>query len=161
VKTVEERFWEKVKKGIGDECWQWIGARSRHGYGNFGIRPGRTARAHRFSYEQERGPIPVGLMVLHRCDNRLCVNPEHLFIGTQIDNMRDMVLKGRRGFVRLPKESQPRGEKHGGSKLTASDVIEIRRRRDGGERYVRLAEAFGVTSGQIRAIAKRENWSHI
>lgn len=161
MKTLEERFWEKVKRGIGDECWQWIGAKSRHGYGNFGIRAGRTARAHRFSYEQQYGPIPTGLLALHKCDNRLCVNPNHLFLGTQTDNMQDMILKGRRPCSRLSEKSQPRGERHGGSKLKAADVLEIRRRRNSGERCIYLAEEFGVSRRQIRSIANRESWSHI
>lgn len=87
------RFFAKVAKGDG--CWLWTGATHRNGYGSFKLRGGRQVRAHRFSWELARGPVPDGLSVLHRCDNRRCVRPEHLFVGTQRENLSDMVAKGR------------------------------------------------------------------
>jgi hypothetical protein len=75
-------------------CFLWAGATNRDGYGAFGIGK-RTVRAHRLAFEHERGPIPAGLKVLHRCDTPQCVNPEHLFVGTDLDNQRDMIAKGR------------------------------------------------------------------
>jgi hypothetical protein len=87
------RFWAKVQRGEG--CWEWQGANNGKGYGCFGKEGSRPYYAHRFSWELHAGPIPDGLFVLHRCDNRRCVNPEHLFLGTQGDNMRDMIAKGR------------------------------------------------------------------
>ena len=93
MKTLEERFWEKVCKG--PECWEWTGATSgRLPYGHI-YRNGREQRAHRVSWEINRGQIPLGLSVLHRCDNPGCVRPDHLFIGTQSDNLKDAVSKGR------------------------------------------------------------------
>src|ERR1017187_2146389 len=87
-----DRFWEKVRvthhKAKG--CWPWVGARSQSGYGNFMVRKGVFEAAHRFSWRISFGDIPEGLQVLHRCDNRECVRPTHLFLGTQSDNMDDM-----------------------------------------------------------------------
>jgi hypothetical protein len=87
-----ERFWNKVERGDG--CWEWRGAKSRFGYGRFIV--GRNNRlAHRVAWAATRGEIPVGMNVCHRCDNPSCVNPDHLFLGTQRDNVRDMHEKGR------------------------------------------------------------------
>lgn len=87
-----ESFWSKVEKTA--TCWTWTAARSRDGYGAFGI-AGRTRRAHRLSFEDASGPIPAGVLVTHRCDNRLCVRPSHLKLGTARDNAQDAVARGR------------------------------------------------------------------
>lgn len=107
-----ERFWSKVdRKG---DCWLWLGALDRKGYGRFSVGNSRHAdgsrrnsmvAAHRFSFEQTGGPAG-SLFVLHRCDNPRCVRPEHLFLGTNLDNVRDMDAKGRR-------PGQDRGARHG------------------------------------------------
>lgn len=89
------RFWESVEKGPGDACWEWTGHANRSGYGRV-TRRGRDLFAHRYSWELANGPIPDGLIVCHRCDNPPCVRPEHLFLGTHSDNMRDAQRKGRR-----------------------------------------------------------------
>lgn len=93
----ETLFWSHVKKLGADGCWEWIGARTAYGYGQAWVaRPMRTSvMAHRAAWAMERGPIPPGLLVLHSCDNPPCVNPAHLFLGTQSDNMLDSVSKGR------------------------------------------------------------------
>lgn len=94
--VLEERFWPKVQKT--DTCWLWTASLNDRGYGQFKVLPGQghaPMKAHRFSWELHFGPIPAGLVVCHRCDVPSCVNPAHLFIGTQGDNLRDMSAKGR------------------------------------------------------------------
>lgn len=95
--TATQRFWAKVDKRGLEECWLWTASLFRLGYGQFRAGPGqkRNVLAHRFSYEVAHGPIPVGLCVMHTCDNRRCVNPAHLRLGTHTDNMRDCAAKGR------------------------------------------------------------------
>lgn len=92
MKTLEERFWEKVQKG--SECWQWAASKNTGGYGKICI-SGKLVQAHRVAWELSRGNIPQGQCVLHRCDVRSCVNPEHLFLGTHEDNMKDRDKKNR------------------------------------------------------------------
>lgn len=109
--SLERRFWAKVGMQPKDQCWPWRGSRAkRYGYGELSvrrnnIRTGPPGKAHRISYELHFGPIAPGLKVLHTCDEPACVNPAHLKLGTQLDNIADMVAKGRhnpRG-LRFPK----------------------------------------------------------
>jgi hypothetical protein len=91
----EERFFQKVDKT--ESCWLWKGALSSRGYGSFSV-DGKIKSAHRYSYEMNKGKIPEGMHVCHSCDVRNCVNPEHLWVGTHSDNMKDMVSKDRQGY---------------------------------------------------------------
>lgn len=149
-----ERFWLNVIKT--ERCWLWTGPLSAQGRPIFQIAPKKPVRAYRYIYEQIVGLIAKGLYVCHHCDNPICVNPAHLFVGTQDDNMKDMVSKGR--------ANKPKGEKNGRAKLTEEDVRYIRQNyRSKSSIYGRkaLAEKFGVDVVTIRAILIRKLWSHI
>lgn len=133
-------------------CWEWTGRVMHKGYGVLSHRH-RSVRAHRLAYELFCGPIPAGVMVCHRCDNRRCCNPVHLFLGTATVNNRDRDAKGRRGDVR--------GERHGQAKLTKDDVLEMRRRREAGETFVVIGAEFGVSAVHARRVVTGEKWGHV
>ena len=143
---IEKRFWKYVDKRGADECWEWVGGKNSHGYGATCI-DGRYEAAHRASWILHFGRIPEGLCVLHHCDNRACVNPAHLFLGTNRDNTIDMYAKGRQGDIK--------GEKHPNAKLTVSDVLEIRKSPLTG---TKLGELYGVGQSTINAIKKHKRW---
>lgn len=148
-KTPEDRYWSKVDKSSPDACWIWTGSIGGPGYGTFKVGKDHYVNAHRFSWEITHGRIPNGLCVCHKCDNRACVNPAHLFLGTIADNNRDMVSKGR----------QPKGEKSGPSKLSGSQVIEIRAKyRSGDYSYRKLAAEYPVNWSAIRSVVKGRTW---
>ena len=97
MRLLSERFWSKVDKQGSTECWPWTASVVKNlGYGQFGM-GGTMMRSHRVAWELSNGPIPAGMFVLHKCDNPPCCNPQHLFIGTQTDNMQDALAKGRHG----------------------------------------------------------------
>lgn len=120
-KQLEKRFWAKVTKGSRNGCWLWRGSLDRDGYGSIRLGLGRIfheTRAHRIAWRLIKGQIPGSLCVLHSCDVRNCVNPEHLFLGTNADNNRDMILKGRnargdKSGARLHPETLARGDRNG------------------------------------------------
>ncbi|HEY6731901.1 MAG TPA: HNH endonuclease signature motif containing protein [Solirubrobacterales bacterium] len=137
-----------------DECWEWQARRHKQGYGLLSEWDGeRRSRllAHRVSWELAFGQIPDRLHVLHRCDNPPCVNPRHLFLGSQRDNNADKVAKGR----------QPRGESHPHSRLTEHDVRAIRDRARRGERRLLIAESFGISDTHVYAIINRRYWASV
>ncbi len=156
--TLQERFDEKYQIVEPGGCWVWTGAMDKKGYGAFSYK-GQNSKAHRVSWEIHHGPIPRGkgyhgTCVCHTCDNRLCVNPAHLFLGTMADNQRDMVEKGRCHSYGKP------GEANGYSKLTQLQVKKIRRL--GGNVFQReIARRFGVSQTQIQRILSREAWPHV
>lgn len=151
------RFWSKVDKTTWSPCWIWTA--SRDVYGGMEVR-GRRISAHRMSFFLSNCTINDELNVLHRCDVPTCVNPDHLFQGTQLDNMRDKVKKGRVGSC-VPK-NPCKGEKNFNAKLTAEDVISI---RDGfkskREKYPKIAARYGVSGVLIGRIIRRKAWTHI
>ena len=133
-------------------CWEWTASRQPGGYGQV-IYNGRVTRAHRVAYLIFVGPIPPGMFVCHRCDNRACVNPAHLFLGTHNDNMRDAVSKGR-----MSRQGKP-GESNGRAKLTRGDVSEIRLRVAQGATQISLARLYGVGPTAISRIIKGRSWT--
>jgi hypothetical protein len=146
-----KRFWSKVTITANDNlCWEWIPPKTKEGYANIGIQ-GKTFYAHRVAWELINDTIPDGLFVLHKCDNRGCVNPKHLFLGTTQDNMDDMVRKGR-----SPKTA---GELNGFHKLTAVQVAEIRSRYEaGGISMKSLGKEIGISAMQVHNIVSRKHW---
>lgn len=177
---IEERFWRKVDKKSESECWEWK-ANIVGGYGVFAFSHLKTIKAHRFSYELKYGKIPDGMLVCHHCDNPKCVNPNHLFLGTPADNMRDRDAKGRqakgdangarlhpermaRGKKHgsyLHPESVPKGSKNGRTKLTESDVVNIKKLLKTKESQASIGKRFGVTRFVIWKIKVGLSWAHI
>ena len=155
--STRNRFYAKVSKS--DYCWEWNASRNEKGYGTLqvgstinGTR--RKEYAHRFSWQMEHGPIPPGAYVLHKCDNPSCVRPSHLFLGTQADNMADMIAKGRVALRR--------GEKHGRAKISEQDVRDIRAKYMSRQATQQeLSDEYGVCQVNISKIVRRELWRHI
>ena len=152
-KKTRERFFSNVQAGTGDACWLWT-ANTFRGYGRLWVN-GKTQRAHRVAYEIAFGKFPKTMCVCHACDNPGCVNPKHLFLGTQIDNLLDMSLKGRRRFGHVT------GERHGQSKLDSQQVLEIKKRLAMGQSRASLAELFRVGRTAIANIATGVRWKHV
>lgn len=151
-RPVSDRFWEKVEKSRPDACWRWT-ANTDGRYGTLTVERGKSpVKAHRLSWQLVNGPIPKGLAVLHKCDNPSCVNPQHLFLGTQTDNMRDASRKGR---IRTP---GLRGAAHPNSKLTRDQAREIFLRARAGEVHGRIAADYGISRDNVCVIAKRRSW---
>lgn len=147
-------------------CWWWTSARLTKGYGL--VATGRSVErlAHRMSYRLHVGPIPAGLFVLHRCDQRACVNPSHLFLGTARVNTHDAMTKGRLAVgakhgTRTRPDRIARGERAAGAKMTAASVRALRDRSRGGERTDALAEFFGISGSQVSRIVRRQRWAHV
>ncbi len=152
MKEQDRRFWSKVRVGGADECWEWHGARNRDGYGRF-FYDGRNWHAHRLAWMFEAGleSMPLGVVVCHRCDNRRCVNPAHMFAGTQRENIADAMAKGR----------MQRGERSGTAKLTAAQIPAILQQVAEGHPLQWIAAQFGVGYGAIHAIKHGVTWGHV
>jgi len=143
----EVRFWRNVDKQDDSACWNWIRSTLRGGYGKTERKRGKAFSAHRAAWELTYGPIPKGMLVLHHCDNPRCVNPKHLWLGTQKDNVHDAFSKGRRHG--RPGESNPI------HKLTEQEVLEI---RDSALSQCALAGMHGVSPSLISRIQHGERW---
>jgi hypothetical protein len=146
-----EYFFERSIPEPNSGCWFWLGALGRGGYGSLGFM-GRQLKAHRAMFQIVAGfELPANLMVCHKCDMPSCINPDHLFLGTQAENMRDCSKKGR-----FPARS---GGNTDSNKLTESDILAIRSRS--GDSYSALAAEFGVSKGMISHIVSRRKWGHL
>lgn len=150
--TLLQKFEEKCVKSNG--CWEWHGTKTKAGYGQMQIDKQRVY-AHRVSYRLFHGVEPGDFRVCHHCDNPSCVNPGHLFLGTDADNVHDMDKKGRR--VRI---GQP-GQAHPNAKLTDQQVALMRRKFKDGSTREELAAEFGVTAGNVWRIVTNRVWRHI
>lgn len=149
---IQDRLLAKIDKKQDSGCWEWTGSKCRK-YGTIGIN-GRTVRAHRASYEAFKGQIPHGLNVLHRCDNPPCINPEHLFLGTQLENIADRVAKGRT-------RSGGQGRRDGTNyptKLTEADAREILSSR---ESSPTCAAKYGISPKLVRLIRAGKSWAYL
>jgi len=149
-KTLQERFEEKVELIPESTCHWWIASIRPTGYGQFRSGDGKTKYAHRVSHELYIGPIPDGLDVLHKCDNKLCVNPDHFFLGTDMDNTRDKCNKGR----------HPVGEACTYAKLTEKDILKIRNMAKT-QTHAGIAKLFKIDQSHATNIINRKRWKHV
>lgn len=151
MKSTMERFNDKYTPVTESGCWLWIGAvRGDDNYGAMRVN-GKTVGAHRVSYILHKGEIPKGAQVLHKCDVRYCVNPDHLFIGTQKDNIRDMLNKNRNG------DTSNKGESHPACKINEAIVKAI---RQSNSTQKELCVEYGLKQSQISRIIRRKSWGH-
>lgn len=155
VKSLSARFWEKVDRKTIDDCWNWIGAINSSGYGSININ-GNIVSSSRASWILHFGNIPANMYVLHRCDNRKCVNPSHLFLGSHADNMRDMANKGR-GKTKIQ-----HGENNPRSKLTENDVIAIRNLYAEGRYTLKdIGAIFDIKFQTVSDIIRKKRWKYL
>lgn len=151
-KDVVVRFWSKVASNNWDYniCWIWTAGQDKDGYGRFTPYPGCTVGSHRFSYEYFYGPIPPRMLICHTCDTPSCVNPLHLFCGTNVDNLQDMSYKDRSTY----------GEKSANAKLTESDIHDILTGIENGIYNIiaEISTKYSLSSVALRRILCRETW---
>lgn len=158
MKVIPQRVFERIggryQINSVTGCWSWTGTVDKDGYGKIHARENGVLlrfSAHRLSYLLHCGDIPEGLWVLHRCDNPGCINPDHLFLGTIKDNVKDMNSKGRHA----------KGEKDPMAKITESDVLKIYELRKGGMSQRAIAELFNISGTQVSNICAGKNWTHL
>lgn len=150
-RPIEDRFWEKVRKLANDQCWEWKGATyNKKGYGCFWGKGGPVA-AHRLSYELHHGPIPDGLHVLHTCDNPACVNPLHIYAGTNLENVQDAVRRRR----------HPVGEDAPRARFTNADIVAMHRLHAEGKSGRWIARKYQTSPGHVNRILRGIVWGHL
>ncbi len=150
------RLWSLVKKAEGDACWEYQGMLNDRGYGCFTMK-GRKVQAHRVAWELANGPIPkdgVELCVCHRCDNPKCVRPDHLFLGTDADNIADCVAKGRNS--RGPKHAAAMAGRPNVRRITPEQAAEVRRLRIEGLTQTKIAASVGIAPGSVSRVLRGE-----
>jgi hypothetical protein len=167
------RFWSKVSLGRGEDgpCWIWQANKTGFGHGTFYLPGAIGIGAHRFAWILANGEIEGDLFVCHTCDNPSCVNPSHLFLGTQADNMRDCSIKGRakgkpagKGddhFFRLTPNTVKRGQNSPNAFLSDTQVLELLRRKAAGEQTSDLAREYGLKRSTIAFMISGRSWKHI
>lgn len=148
--TMDKRFWRWINKAGANGCWLWMRSLSKARYGVLTIN-GKLNLAHRIAWELANGPIPNQAHVLHHCDIRHCVNPDHLFLGDQRSNIADAKMKGR----------MQRGEDRFNAKLQNADIPIIRSRLATGVPAARIARDYGVHVNTIKDVKHRRTWTHI
>jgi len=151
IEPTADRFFRKAEPVTESGCWLWTAYINHLGYGKFQLK-GKWRNANRVCWELINGPIPDGMDVLHKCDIRCCVNPNHLFLGTHTDNMQDMIAKGR-----APRRD---GEHNGNAKITREQAEEIRAlyapRKTSASK---LGRSFGLSESSVLSIIKRKSWN--
>jgi hypothetical protein len=150
---IKDRLERRLAANAETGCLEWTGQTSSNGYGRIRStgKPYRSVYTHRVAWELANGPISDGLFVCHRCDNRICCNPDHLFLGTAADNSGDMVTKGR----------SARGRRVAGAILTEERVAQIRTLRAEGWSHEDLARRFEITSRHVGKVCRGEIWKHV
>jgi len=148
------RFWAKVRVKSPTDCWPWDASLNSNGYGRFRVHP-HNFIASRVAYRISHGSIPRGMEICHSCDNPKCCNPNHFFLGTHRDNIRDAVAKGRMTHV------GPKGMDSCRAKLSDQQVNEIRRRLSDGHRQRDIARSFGIGKTTVAHIYHRRTWGHL
>lgn len=150
----QERFWDLVNKGQGEnDCWVWTGLRNTKNYGVFSFTEGGSRSSHRVSYAIANGLVPAGMLVCHKCDNRPCCNPDHLFLGTNDDNMADAARKGRRGLGR--------GDHNFRAKLTEEKAKEALSEYRAGATQTALQKKYGLAPATVHDLVHGINWKHL
>lgn len=152
IPMTEQEFWDRFKK-LKSGCWHWTGTKTINGYGTVHFR-GRRWTTHRLAFFLNKGgklPRPNTCKILHHCDNPPCGNPDHLFVGTQQENIRDCIQKGPRAKIRIL------GEKNPNSKFSLKEVKRIRRMNKQGISQTELASIFGVNQSSISRIIRKES----
>lgn len=147
-----ERFLQRIDINTPNGCWLWTAGRFDKGYGAFRVN-GKQLKAHRWAYEHYIGPIPAGQLVCHSCDVPACVNPDHLFIGSHDDNMRDMTAKGRCNPIR--------GSRSRLARLTEEEVRAIRALADTGVYQREIGERYGISQGAVSMILAGRRWAEV
>lgn len=156
IEPTKERLLRYVKRGASsDDCWMWLGSLLPRGYARFSLH-NEAVGAHRVSYRVHIGEVPAGMCICHRCDNPPCVNPAHLFLGTNKDNIQDALTKKRMRFIR--------GEAHPMSKLTCQSVKQIRSEYKPGmsiQECVTIGAKFGVGINGVMSVVRGRTWKHV